>query len=89
MERLDNTTHAYRNNSKKIYYIVCTRVSIACLWSFSTYSGDYIYIIIFRNLLLISSCTHVFNRESQLGVHTVKRQTAGKGKSKLYKAIEK
>ena len=36
----------------------------------------YIYIIIFRNVLY----AHMFLIESQLRVHTVKGQTAGKGK---------
>ena len=36
-----------------------------------------------------SSCTHVFNRESQLNWRSyVKRQTASKGKNMLYNAIE-
>ena len=39
--------------------------------SIRQYSGDYIYIIIFRNVLLIS-CTYVFNREFKLGVYREK-----------------
>jgi hypothetical protein len=65
--------------------------SSLCLFprvSIRQYSGDYMYIIIFRNVLLILHA-HMFLIESlSLAFIYVKRQTASKGKNKLYKAIE-
>jgi hypothetical protein len=59
-------------------------MSISSCFNKTVLSGLFIYIIIFRN-------AHMFLIDSQLGVHTdhtLKGQTAGKGKNKLYKTIE-
>ena len=62
-------------------------MSISSCFNKTVLSGLFIYIIIFRNVLH----AHMFLIDSQLGVHTdhtLKGQTAGKGKNKLYKTIE-
>ena len=54
---------------------------------FSTQQSQEIYIIIFRNILLILY-GHMFLIECQLGVHTLKDKRRAKEKLRLYKAIE-
>ena len=56
------------------------------VFQYSAVSGDIYYNI--SKYTFNSLWTHVFNRECQLGVHTLKDKRRAKEKLRLYKAIE-